>query len=141
MIKTVLAVVLGLAGLALWGFSAFDIWATLSGYAPYLESYPPEMIAWMQGFPLWRKLLWGLSIGLGVLGALLLLFRTVFAGHVLTVAFVLMIGGFLAYDLPFANGAEMYGRDGLIGSTVLCLVAFGLAIAAYSLARKPAHAP
>jgi hypothetical protein len=137
MIKTIAAILLSVIALMFWGFGAFDLWATLTGYESYIKDFPAEMIAWVQGFPLWRKIVWGLSVGAGVLGALLFFLRAVAAGHALMAAFVLMIGGFLAYDLPFANGVAMYGRDGLILSSALCLVAFALALSAYSLARRP----
>jgi hypothetical protein len=110
--------------------------ATLTNDEAYLAEFPPEMIAWMQGFPLWRKVVWGLGIGLGLLGGVLLVLRSRLAGPVMLAAVLLMAAAFVIHDLAMANGLEMYGREGVIGSVALIVVASLFAAAGYLLAKR-----
>lgn len=121
----------------LWGlFGGFDFWMTVTGNETYLKDFPPEMIAWIQGFPMWRALLWAISVASGVAGGVLLLMRSAVA----VVAFYVNVGtmliGFLVHDLLMANGVEMYGSAGLIGSAVICVVSIGFALYAHNAARR-----
>jgi hypothetical protein len=136
MLKRILAIVIGLLVVAFWGFSVFDMTATLTNDEAYLAEFPPEMIAWMQGFPLWRKVVWGLGIGLGLLGGVLLVLRSRLAGPVMLAAVLLMAAAFVIHDLAMANGLEMYGREGVIGSVALIVVASLFAAAGYLLAKR-----
>jgi hypothetical protein len=141
MIRRIVAIVVGVLALAFWGFGVLDMFWMLSGDEAYLEGYPAESIAFIQGFPLWRKLVWGASLAAGVAGAALLLLRSRLAGHPLLAAFVLMCAPLVGYDLPFANGAALYGTPGLIGSAVLCALALAFAVAAYLLAKRRGSQP
>jgi hypothetical protein len=138
MLLRIVAILVGLLALAFYGFSIVDMYWTLTGNEDYLVDYSPEMIAWVQGFPLWRKVIWGASIGFGVLGALLLFLRSVFAGHLLFLAWLLMLGGFVGHDIIMANGLENYGRLGIIASVILIVVALVFSIAGHTLAKRSA---
>jgi hypothetical protein len=137
MIKTIVAVIVGLLALAFWGFSVVDMYWMLTGNEDYLADYPPEMISWVQDFPLWRKVVWGASIAAGVLGALLLFLRSGLAGHLLLLGWMLMAVGFVGHDLLMANGLENYGQTGIIASLGLLGVALVFPVAGYLLAKRP----
>lgn len=136
--------VLALLALAFWGFGVFDMWALLSGWPPYVDQYGADMFAWIQGFPIWRKTIWGASLGFGLLGSLLLFARDRLSGPALLTAWLLMAGGF-GYDLAFQDGARNYGQDGLIASGVLVALAalfawVGFASVGRASARRPVMA-
>lgn len=135
MLKWIAAIMVGLLALGFWGYSVLDIYWMLSGYEPYVSEMPADMIAWVQGFPLWRKMLWGATVGAGLLGALLLLFRAGLAVWAMLAAFAMMLGGFLV-DLAILQGMEMYGRDGLIGSAVLTGITLVFAVLALILVKR-----
>ena len=68
----------------LWGlFGAFDFWMTSTGNEMYLKDFPPEMIAWIKGFPAWRTGLWAVSVGAGALGGVLMLAEGIIVANLL----------------------------------------------------------
>jgi hypothetical protein len=114
--------VVAVLALAFWGFGAFDMWAALTGWPPYADQYGANMLAWVQGFPLWRKAIWAASIGFGIIGALLMFARLRVAGAIFLLAWLLLACGF-GYDLAFQEGIRNYGQNGVIASGVLIAVA------------------
>ncbi len=134
--------VVALLALAYWGFAIFDMWAVLTAWPPYAEQYGADMFGWIQDFPLWRKAVWGASVGFGVIGSLMMLARVRGAGPVLLLAWLLLAGGF-AYDVALQDGAQNYGQQGLIASAVLTGLAALFAwagFAATAKSSKPASA-
>ena len=117
-------------------FGVFDFWMTSSGNEEYLKDYDPNMIAWIKGFPFWRTLLWAIGVFAGLLGGLALIARRRVAVLLLLVNFGLMTLGFVGHDLLLANGVGMYGELGLVGSTVLILVAGAQWLYASRAARR-----
>jgi len=141
--RRVLGVLIGLLAIAFYGILAVDMWSTLSGNEGYIDDMvahgmSPETIAWIQEFPLWRKAIWGASIGFGVLGALSLLVGARIAGAFLWLAALAMVGGFVGHDLVMANGAEMYGNTGLIASSGIVVFAFIFAFLSGPLTKSSA---
>jgi len=127
--------VVALLALAFWGFAVFDMWAMLTAWPPYAEQYGADMFAWVQGFPLWRKAVWGASVGFGVIGSLMMLARVRGAGPVLLLAWLLLAGGF-AYDVALQDGAQNYGQQGVIASAVLIVLAALFAWAGFAATAK-----
>ena len=112
-----------------WGaFGVFDFYMTSTGNEEYLKDFPTDMIAWIQGFPLWRKIMWALSVGLSALGGVLLVLRIGLASRALWTGAVLMIAGFVFHDLLMADGLKYYGAAGTIASIIIVLVSFGFAM-------------
>ena len=114
--------IVALLALAFWGFAAFSMWAVLTAWPPYAEQFGTGMFEWAQGFPLWRKAIWGASAGFGAIGSLLMLARSRKAGPLLGVALLLLVGGF-GYDLAFQDGILKYGEEGVIASVALIVLA------------------
>lgn len=128
---------LALTSLLLWAYSAYDQYMTLSGDPRYLADYPPELVAWLRGTPLWR-MLWGSATNaLGIAGSVYLLLRRPRAVPFLALAFVSLTAG-VAYDFLAADAARYYGMTGMIASAVLVLFTGTVAaFARFALRPRP----
>lgn len=129
--------IVGLLALTFWGFAVFHMWAVLTAWPPYAEQYGADMFAWVQGFPLWRKAVWGASVGFGVIGSLMMLVRVRSAGPILLLAWLLLVSGF-AYDVVVQEGVQNYGQQGVIASAVLIILAALFAWAGFAATAKSA---
>ncbi len=137
--KTIVFWVISIFTLVFWAFSIVDMVMTLSGNEAYLKDFPPQMIIWIQDFPLWRKVLWGLTVLIGTLGSISLILRRASAPFLLWSAALLMLLGFVGHDIFLANGIKYYGQIGIISSSVLIGLAFVLAIHASFAARRKSY--
>jgi hypothetical protein len=120
----------------LWSLvGLYDLYMTLTLNRDYLAQFPPQMLAMIESFPEWRRLLWTTSIFLGVIAAALLLLRRVMAERAFWATAAMMAIGFLGYDLPFAGGMEAYGTFGIVFSFILIAIQILLALYARWAAR------
>ena len=112
-----------------WGiFGAIDYYMITTKNPAYLDKLPSNFISFIEGFPLWRTILWYISIGGAFFGGLLMLLRTAWAVPFLWAAPLSMIIGFVGYDLVLANGMEAYGTEGLIFSTIIIIISLIIAL-------------
>ncbi len=125
--KAVIFWVLSIFTLFFWAMGGVDMFMTLTGNENYLKDYPPEMVSWLQNFPLLRKVVWALTSLLGTVGGMMLILRRSLAPLFLWMASGLMIISFLGYDLLLANGAHYYGLAGMISNSVMIAVTLLLA--------------
>jgi len=113
----------------LWSLiGLYDLYMTLTLNQGYLAQFPAEMLAMIEAFPEWRRLLWTTSVFLGVIAAAMLLLRRTMAERAFWATAVMMAIGFLGYDLPFANGIEAYGTFGVVFSFILIAIQILLAL-------------
>ncbi|GJL92180.1 hypothetical protein [Hyphococcus sp.] len=107
----------------LWSaFGVYDYVMTSTGNEKYLKDFDPKMIAWILEFPLWRKIIWVVGVGSGMLGSIALILRRKAAVILLMISVVMMVGGLVIHDIAMSNGVEMYGQLGLIATAVLMVV-------------------
>ena len=93
---------------------------------------PQAMLSYIDGFPLWASLGWGLGVWLGLAGSVLLLMRSrhaVWAFGISLLGAVLGLGYQLANPMP---GAEGFGAKGFP------LVIIAIALALFLYARRQA---
>ena len=98
------------AGLSLlWNlFGAYDYLMTRSRNEVYLSAMgdPKTVLAWIDGFPLWVQLCWGMGVWGAVAGSLLLLARSRFAVPAFLLSLIGAIGSLIfqatASDVPAA---------------------------------------
>lgn len=117
------------------GFGLYDLYMTLTINRDYLAQFPPEMLAMIEDFPEWRRLMWTTSVFLSVIAAVLLLLRKPMAERVFWATAALMAIGFFGYDLPFGNGVEAYGAAGIAFSIIIIAIQIALALYARWAAR------
>ncbi len=102
--KMIIFWVMSIFTLIFWAFGGVDMYFTLTGNETYLKDFPPQMIAWIQEFPVWRKMLWGLTVLTGTIGGVLLVLRRALAPSLLWAAAVLMLLAFVGHDILMADG-------------------------------------
>lgn len=113
----------------IWGvFGIIDYYMISSQNPNYLAQLPVKFKELINGFPLWREILWFISIGGALVGGLLMLIRSAWAVPFLWAVPLSMIIGFVGYDLMLANGVEAYGTYGLIASTIMIIISLVLAL-------------
>ncbi|WP_037552529.1 hypothetical protein [Sphingomonas sp. URHD0057] len=126
----------------LWnGFGAYDYLMTRMRNEDYLASAMPgvdpnAMLAWIDGFPLWAQIGWGLGVWMGLLGAILLLVRSRWAVW----SFLLsLIGALLGLGYQMAMAPPMPGGEGAMAKAmpvVVIVVAGALYLYARAMERK-----
>lgn len=130
------AVLVGLLAFAYYSFLFIDMYWSFTGNEAIIREIGEATIKWIQAFPLWRKVIEGVWVGAGLLGAIATLARLRIAGRLLAIAFVLMIVGFVGHDLIMADGARLYGQQGVLATTVWIVLAFIFAATSYAVSRR-----
>ena len=126
----------------LWnGFGAWDYLMTRTHNSDYLQSMMPgvdtnAIYGYIDSFPIWASIGWGLGVWCGLAGSLLLLVRMRWATQLLALSFIGSVLG-LGYQLMNPGGpAEMHeGVGGLIPYAII-LIALGLAVYARTMEKR-----
>jgi hypothetical protein len=82
----------------LWnGFGGYDYYMTRSRNVDYLNQMggASDILAWIDGFPMWAQILWPIGVWASVLGSVLLLIRSRHAVTAFLVSLVGAIGSFI----------------------------------------------
>lgn len=124
----------------LWNaFGAYDYVMTRSRNTEYLESMMPgvnagEFLAYIDGYPLWAQIGWGLGVWMGLLGSVLLLLRSRWAVH----SFALSLLGMIMSFLYVFTGPPMPGEEaiGMMKYFPIVIVAIGVALLYYSWRQR-----
>ncbi len=112
-----------------WGlFGLLDYYLISTENPAYLQQYPAKYNELVSSFPLWREVLWFISIGGALIGGLLMLLRSAWAVPFLWAVPLSMLAGFVGHDIALSNGMEAYGTYGLIGVTLMILISLILAL-------------
>ena len=99
---------------ALWGaFGAYDYVMTRMRNTDYLASMMPNVdpqatLAWIDAFPIWAQIGWGLGVWMGLLGSLLLLVRHRFAVPSFGLS---LLGAVLGLGYQIAIAPPLAGAD------------------------------
>ena len=116
----------------LWNaFGAYDYLMTRMRNTDYFQSMmpsvdPQEMLAWVDGFPMWAQFGWGLGVWMGLAGTLLLLARSRWSVWALLLSF---FGALLGLGYQLLAAPPVPGMEGpfvTIMPIVIILVAAGL---------------
>ncbi|WP_037499354.1 hypothetical protein [Sphingomonas jaspsi] len=131
--------IVGLLALIWNGFGAFDYVMTRTRGADYIRSMMPSidadgMMAYINAFPIWVSVGWGLGVWGGLLGSILLLARNRLAVPILGLSFIGAIAG-LGYQLM--HPVDIAGaNDG--ANAVMPYVIIGVALLLFVYARRQA---
>ena len=126
----------------LWScFGAYDYLMTRMRNADYLASAMPGVdpqaaLAWIDRFPLYAQLGWGLGVWMGLLGSVMLLVRSRWAVGAYGLSLVGAVLG-LGYQIVAAPPLEgAHGPMLTVMPYVIILLALGLFLYARAMAKK-----
>jgi uncharacterized MnhB-related membrane protein len=130
-------------GLAtLWNaFGCYDYFMTRTRGAEYVHSMMPGadaegFMAYVNSFPIWASIGWGLGVWLGLAGSVLLLMKSKWAAPALLVS---LIGAVIGIGYQLMRPADVAGIDGPVNMVmpyVILAVALGLLVYARMQAAK-----
>jgi len=131
--------IVGVLGLLWNAFGAFDYFMTRTKGAAWIDQMMPgvdgaKFMAYIDGFPLWVSIAWGLGVWGGLLGVVLLLMRKAIAVPVLLVSFV---GAVLGIGWQLANPVDIPEMSAG-GNAVIPYVVIVIALALWLYARAQA---
>lgn len=122
----------------LWNAAgALDYVMTQFRFEPYVSQFTPEQRNYIENFPAWVEGSWALAVWLSILGSLLLLARSRFAGTALGLALIFITATSVhSFGLAEVPMNEIAGPAALSFSLLVILVAAGLWIYARSMRRR-----
>ena len=127
-----------IGGIALlWNaFGCYDYLMTRTKGAAYIKSMMPTIdgeafMAYVNAFPIWASVGWGLGVWGGLVGAILLLMRHRWAVPALLASFV---GAVLGLGYQIANPSGIAGTDGG-GGAIFPYVIIAIALTLFVYAR------
>jgi hypothetical protein len=131
--------VVGIASLLWNAFGCYDYLMSRLRNTDYLKSMMPDvdpqaMLAYMDGFPIWASIGWGLGVWLGLAGSVLLLIRS---RHAVLALGVSLLGAVLGLGYQLMN--PMPGVQGFMATgmpIVIILVALGLFLYARAMEKR-----
>lgn len=119
------------------GFGAFDYMMTRTRNLDYLAGQMPgtdvnAMLAYIDSFPIWAQIGWGLGVWFGLLGSLLLLARSRWAVPSFIVS---LIGMALSFGYQLLHPSDLAAmHDGAMAFMPYVIVAVGVLLFAYAQA-------
>lgn len=122
--------IVGILALLWNAMGAYNYWMTRTGDTEYLQSMTPDVdpsaiLAWIDGFPIWAQFGWGLGVWMGLLGSVLLLFRSRWAvwSFALSLAGIVLGIGYQLIASP-PPGAAGEGMGALMPYLVIAIGVF-----------------
>ena len=119
--------VVSILGLIWNAFGGFDYWMTRTRNVDYLAQAgdPQVVLAWIDSFPLWAQICWGLGVWGSIAGSVLLLLRSRHAVSAFLVSLVGALGSF-SYQLLMSDVPASLDTTGgkVIPIVILAIVAF-----------------
>ncbi len=128
---------IGIASLIWNGFAAADYVMTQIQFEPYMSQFTDEQRAYFSSFPSWVQGSWALAVWLSVLGSILLLVRSRYAGASFGLALVFMAATFVHnFFLAEMRMDEIAGTEAIWFSLVIAIVAILLWFYARTMRRR-----
>ena len=131
--------IVGIASLLWNAFGCYDYLMSRLRNTDYLKSMMPDvdpqaMLAYIDGFPIWASIGWGLGVWFGLAGTVLLLIRS---RHAVLALGVSLVGAVLGLGYQLMN--PMRGVEGFMATgmpIVIILVALGLFLYARAMEKR-----
>ncbi|MBD3221926.1 hypothetical protein GF314_11860 [bacterium] len=128
--------IVGVVALLWNAMGAYDYLMTQTRNEAYMSRFTPEQLEFFYGFPAWVDGAWAIAVWGAVLGSILLLMRSRWAGLAFVVSLVAMILTTI-HNYGIGDGLEvMDGAGPLIFSAVIFLVGVALVIYARAMCNR-----
>ncbi len=124
--------VIGVVAVLWSAMGAFDYVMTQTKNDDYMSAFTPEQVAYFTGFPAWFDAAWAVAVWGGVLGALLVLFRSGLSVPVLALSFLALVVTTI-HTFGFTDWQAMMGTGGAIFSALIFLFALFMVFYARSV--------
>lgn len=129
--------VVGILALLWNAGGAFDYVMMQTQNDAYLGRITAEQRAFFDSFPTWAHATWAIAVWGSVLGAILLLVRSRFAGSVFAIAFAAMLATtFHNMVLADPSALDLMGQGALIMSGAIIVISIFLIVYARQMGRK-----
>lgn len=116
---------------------AFDYFMSQTKNANYIAQLTPEQIAFLDNVPMWFEFSWAIGVWFSVLGSLLLLVRSRFAGTAFALSLAgLIVSSVYTYGLAEQRTFEAGGMLAVIFSIIIPIVLILLLIYARAMTRR-----
>jgi len=133
--------IVGVLSLIWSAFGCYDYLMTRMRNTDYLKSMMPDvdpqaMLAWVDSFPIYAQIGWGLGVWMGLLGSVLLLLRNRWAVWAMGLS---LIGAILGLGYQILAAPPLAGMDDMMAKVmpaVIILVAVGLFVYARAQEKK-----
>lgn len=131
--------IVGILALLLNGFACFEYIMARTQGAAYINKMMPDVdadayMAYIDGFPIWASLGWGLGVWTGLAGSILLLMRHRLAVPALALSF---IGAILGLGYQIVNPSRVTGMDPTMSLVApIAIIAFTLFLVLYARAMR-----
>ena len=133
--------IVGVLSLIWNAFGCYDYLMTRMRNTDYLASMMPDVdpnaaLAWVDSFPIYAQIGWGLGVWMGLLGSVLLLLRNRWAVWAMGLS---LIGAILGLGYQILAAPPLAGMDDMMAKVmpaVIILVAVGLFVYARAQEKK-----
>ena len=133
--------IVGLLSLLWNGFGCYDYLMTRMRNEDYFRSMAPDsdpqaMLAWVDGFPIYAQIGWGLGVWMGLLGSILLLMRNRWSVPAYGISLIGAIIGLGYQMMNPPNWPGMGSGMSAIMPIVIIVVAIGLFLYARAMSNR-----
>ncbi len=111
-----------------WNFGgAFDYAMTQTRAAWYMSAFTPEQLAYFYGFPAWAVATWATGVWFALIGSLLLLLRSRWAGSAFALSIIgIVLTSVYTFGIADTSMAELTGPGALAFTAAIYVVTIGL---------------
>ena len=127
--------IVGILALLWNAVGCFDYFATQTKLESYMSQFTPEQLEYFYGFPAWADAAWAVAVWGSLLAAVGLLLRKAWAVWLFGLAILGMVVT-AVYNFALSDGSAIMGREAVIFTGVIWLIALFLYFYARAMARR-----
>jgi hypothetical protein len=127
--------IVGILALLWNAVGCFDNYATQTKLESYMSQFTPQQLEYFYAFPAWADAAWAVGVWGSLLGAIGLLLRKAWAVLLFGLA-ILGLAATSVYNFLLSDGMAIMGREAVIFTGVIWLIALFLFFYAQAMAKR-----